>query len=556
MTMGQKEPSAFVEEKETPQEERRGGRFSQLSTVSLLILVLFLAGIVWYGFYSVHIKEIAGSDDREYVSIARNIVNGKGIVRNFIFPVDINFFNQLPVPEFMHPPGYPLILAGFFKLFGTHEFAALLPSYVSYFILVLLFFFFARSKMEGKTATLAVIILIFNREILQMSLVALSEGVYTLVFFLSFIVFVKANSLKTIFVSGFILGVSHLIRENIYPFLIPLFFYLYFYPPLPRWKKMVFFLIGFLIPILPNVVRNFLTTGSPFFSYGKFTLMAFTDKYPWLNIYRDIENPSLFKFLMEDLGLFFLKYVSNLVTATEKLLSVSNLYLLAFALVEMFNWKNGSDWRRIKLLFLSLLISQIFFISLFTFTSRFFTPFLPLIILFGAQAFQRLSKSVTNELKSYFKKGIPSPIIYIFILFFTVPTLYAILRPDKPAQLNFKAPPFGFLIQKDEAEKVNDFLRKELKGDEVVWTDLHEILAWEGGRLCGWLPTRIKTIYEIHSQIPVDAILLTSVRTPYRMEEEWRYLLYSQLSLPRYRTIKLYQSQSVFAKLLVRDERE
>jgi hypothetical protein len=122
--------------------------------------------------------------------------------------------------------------------------------------------------------------------------------------------------------------------------------------------------------------------------------------------------------------------------------------------------------------------------------------------------------------------------------------------------LGIKTPQFGFLIQKQEAEKLNEFLKKELKENQVVWTDLHEILAWEGDRLCGWLPTRIKTIYEIHPKIPVDAILLTSVRTPYRMEEEWRYLLYSQLSLPRYRTIKLYQSQTVFAKLLIRDERE
>ena len=249
---------------------------------------------------------------------------------------------------------------------------------------------------------------------------------------------------------------------------------------------MVFFLIGLLIPILPNVVRNFLTTGSPFFSYGKFTFMAFTEKYPWLNIYRDIENPSLFKFFMEDAGPFFLKYITNLVTATEKLLSVSNLYLLAFALIEMFNWKSSSDWRRIKILFLSLLISQILFISLFTFTSRFFTPFLPLIILFGAQAFLRLSESLTHEVKRYLKRGIPLLTIYIFILFFTVPTLYVLLRPDKPAQLNFKAPSFGFLIQKDEAKRLNDFLREELKDDQVVWTDLPEILEWEGDRLL-WL---------------------------------------------------------------------
>jgi hypothetical protein len=284
--------------------------------------------------------------------------------------------------------------------------------------------------------------------------------------------------------------------------------------------------------------------------------MAFTEKYPWLNIYRDIENPSLFQFFMEDLGLFFLKYISNVVTATEKLLSVSNLYLLAFALIEMFNWRSSSDWRRIKLLFLSLLISQILFISLFTFTYRFFTPFLPLIILFGAQAFLRLSEGVTREVKSYLKREIPSLIISIFILFFTVPTLYAILRPDKPAQLNFKAPSFGFLIQKDEAERVNEFLRKELKGDEVVWTDLPEILEWEGDRSCGWLPTRVETIYEIHKKIRVDAILLTSLRTPHQMEEQWRYLLFSEQSLPRYRNVKWYRGKVIIAKLLIRDEKD
>jgi len=554
--MGQKKKSGHEEEKAPVYEEGRAGLFSQPSSGRLIILLLILAGIVWYAFYSSHIKEIAGSDDREYVSIARNIVNGKGIVRNFIYPVDINFFNQLPVPEFVHPPGYPLILAGFLKLFGTQEFVALLPSYLSYFILVLLFFFFVRSNMEGKTAAIAVIILIFNREILQMSLVALSEEVYTLAFFLFFILFVRATSLRAIFVAGFILGLSHLIRENIYPFLVPLFFYLYFYPPLPRRKKMVFFLIGLFIPILFNLVRSSLATGSPFFSYGKFTLMAYTEKYPWLNIYRDIGNPSFLRFLMDGPGQFFLKYITNVVMTMEKLLSVSNPYLLAFAFVEMFNWRMGSPWKRIKILFLALLISQILFVSVFTFTHRFFIPFIPLIILFGAQGFLRLSENLAQEVNRFLKGKIYLLINCLFILFFTVPTLYVLLRPDKPAPLNFKAPSFGFLMQKEEAEKLNEFLRKELKEDAVVWTDLPEILEWEGDRACGWLPTRVETIYEIHKKIRVDAILLTSLRTPHHMEEQWRVLLFSEQTLPRYRNVRWYRGKRLFAKLLIRDEKE
>lgn len=172
-------------EKVVPKQEDRGWIFSMISSKLFVILILLLAGIIWYGFYLTHTKEIGGSDDREYASIARNIVDGKGIVRNFIFPVEINFFKKLPVPEFFHPAGYPMIIAGFFKLFGVSDFVALLPSYLSYFILTILLFFFAKKYLKIETAVLAVVIFIFNKEILDMSLVALSEAAYTLLFFLS-----------------------------------------------------------------------------------------------------------------------------------------------------------------------------------------------------------------------------------------------------------------------------------------------------------------------------------------------------------------------------------
>lgn len=529
------------------------------SWISFRLLVLFLvllAGIVWFGFYVTHTKEIPGSDDREYASIARNIVNGKGIVRNFIYPVDINFFEKLPVPEFMHPPGYPLILAGFFKLFGISNVAALLPSYLSYFILILLFFFFAKEVLGVKTSVIATVMLIFNRELLNISLVALSEGVYTLCFFLFFISFVRATSFRAIFVSGIVLGISHLIRENIFPFLIPLFVYLYFFPDLTRWKKITFFVVGILIPLIPSFLRSFFDTGSLFFSYGKFTLMAFTTKYPWLNIYRGIENPSLLEFLIDQPGQFLLKYVSNLVNTLEQFISISNPYLLVFFVLEMFHWKISPEWKRIKMFFLFLVILQVLFIALFTFTTRFFIPFLPVMVVFASQGFVRVSEDLISCAKPFWRKKVLYLSLFLFLMFFITPVTYTIFQPDKPEALGFRTPQLDFLIPTGEAKRLNDFLRSELNENQVVWTDLPEILEWEGDRLCGWVPTRIKMIYEIHPKIPVDAILLTSIRTPARMEEEWKYLFISERSLPRYRTIKLYTSGSVLAKLYIRDDKE
>jgi hypothetical protein len=104
--------------------------------------------------------------------------------------------------------------------------------------------------------------------------------------------------------------------------------------------------------------------------------------------------------------------------------------------------------------------------------------------------------------------------------------------------------------------RLNDFLKGELKHNQVVWTDLPEILEWEGDRLCGWLPIKIEHIYEIDKKIPVDAILLTNLRTPTRMEDPWKYLLFSEQSLPKYRNVKFYKGEMLYAKLLIRDEKE
>ena len=540
--------------KEAVQREKDEWKTSFMSSKWFVIVILLLAGIIWYGFYSTHTNAIEGSDDRGYAEIARNIAHGKGVVRNFAYPMDINFFNKLPIPDFFHPPGFPLIIAGFFKLFGISDFVALLPSYLSYFILMILVFLFAKKYLEIKTATLALLILIFNKDILDPSTVAISEGVYTLFFFLFFFLFVRARSSRDVFVSGIVLGMSNLIRENLYPFLIPTLVYLYFYPDLPRWKKLTFFVMGVLIPLVPNMVRSYLITGALHFSYGKFGMMAFTPKYPWLSIYRNIQNPSFLEFLMNEPGQFFVKYLSNLAAALERVVFVSNPYLLAFCAVEMFYWKTSPEWKRIKLLFIFLLLLQILFVSLLTFAVRFFTPFLPLMAVLASQGFLRMAEQSLSDVKPLWKKRIFVVNVVLFLIFFIMPTTFSIIRPTQT--LNSKTLQYGFLMPRDEAKRLNEFVSAELKENQVVWTDVPEVLEWEGDRLCGWLPNRIESIYEIHRKIPVDALLLTNLRTPHEMGEEWKYLLFSDQSLPLYRNVKFYNGGVLVAKLLIRDEKE
>jgi hypothetical protein len=407
-----------------------------------------------------------------------------------------------------------------------------------------------------KTAVLAAILIIFNKEILDVSIVPLTEMIYTLIFFLFFIVLVKAKNLRAIFLAGLLLGVSQLIRKSIYPFLIPLFIYFFFYHPEFRWKKMGLFTLGLLLPILPTLIRSYLETGSPFFSYNHLVLMSYSEKYPEMSIWRDIEAPSFFELIRDESGVLLSKYLNHFMNLITNLLSSSNSYLLALFFVEMFYWKVDSDWKRIKVLFLLLFISQLFFIPLSMFQTRYIIPFLPLMILFASHACLRISTSVLSEVKTRWRKGAIGFMILLFLIFFITPVLDLILRPSGPRMFNNKISQFDFRMPKEEASRLNEFLDRELKKDQIVWTDFPEPLEWEGNRLCGWLPLRINEIYEIHRKIPVDAILLTNVETPQRMSEQWKYLLVSEHSLPRYRTVKIYKSKIVFAKLLIRDEQD
>jgi 4-amino-4-deoxy-L-arabinose transferase-like glycosyltransferase len=537
--------------------KERGSGFPFTMTSKGFYLFLFLlAFVVWYGFYATHTKGVTGSDDREYASIARNIVEGKGIVRNSIYPIDINFFSKPPISEFHHPPGYPLILAAFFKVFGISDGVALLPSYFSYFLLLLLLLCFMKKRAELKTAALAGILIIFNKELLDVSLVALTEIVYSVVFFTFFVVLANAKTPRAVFVAGLLLGVSQLIRKSFYPFLVPLFVYFFVYHRDLRWKKMGLFTVGLLRPLLPFWIRSYLATGSPFFSYNHLILMSYSDKYPEMQIWRDIDVPSLLELLKDEPGMFLSKYLTHFMNLLSSFLSVSNSYMLAFFLAEMFYWRVDPDWKRIKILLLLLFFSQVLFIPLHTFEARYFIPFLPMIAAFASQGISRTAVYLIAEMNSRWKTAVTGFLALLFFMFFSGPTVYLILRPTGPSIIDRKTLQFGFFMLREDGLALNEFLNRELKKDQIVWTDVPEVLPWEGNRPGGWLPLRIKTIYKIHEKIPVDAILLTNVQTPHRMKEEWRYLMVSEHSLPQYRTVKLYQKGYLLAKLLIRDEKD
>jgi hypothetical protein len=285
--------------------------------------------------------------------------------------------------------------------------------------------------------------------------------------------------------------------------------------------------------------------------------MSYTDRYPWDNAFRDVYNPSFFKFLADEPVQFISKYLSNLVNTLEGFMSISNPYLLAFFFIELLYWKITPQLKKGKRLLVLLLGAQFLFVPLVTFNSRYFIPFIPIVIMFASQRFLRISDELISEVKVQWKGKIFLLTFGLFIMLFLIPTTYIILfRPGKNPTNDFKTPQFGTLLSKEHADKLNKFLKDELRENQIICSDIPEILEWEGDRVCFWLPIEEQMIYEMHKKFPVDAILLTTLRTPTGMGEGWRNLLYSARSLPQYRTVKLYKDRVVSAKLLIRDGKE
>ena len=115
------------------------------------------------------------------------------------------------------------------------------------------------------------------------------------------------------------------------------------------------------------------------------------------------------------------------------------------------------------MLFISLFASQILFVCLFTAIHRFFIPFLPMMIMFASQSVLRVSNTLAARVKVQWRRRILLLSSFLFLIFFIIPTAHLIITSKGPPQLGFKIPQTYYLMPREEAKKLINFLENELK---------------------------------------------------------------------------------------------
>ncbi|HIJ99094.1 TPA: glycosyltransferase family 39 protein, partial [archaeon] len=235
----------------------------------------------------------------EYSELAKNLLEGKGFVLNYIDQYYIKF-DKIPHPLEWDYPMMGMIIAPFIYFFGKIPFAAKLPTIIIGTIFFpILTYYLGKEFFDRKIGFLAAISVLFYATIFELTISGqrdMAFAFFTLASIYFFYKGMKEDRPKYFYLMGVVLGISYLIKPTtliIFPTLLLVYY-------LVKRKIDFGFVKGFLVAILvisPWLVRNYLIFGDPLFTANKYAHVLFrwlTDYEPLgYQIYWGAQKPSL-----------------------------------------------------------------------------------------------------------------------------------------------------------------------------------------------------------------------------------------------------------------------
>lgn len=460
--------------------------------------VVILYGHFFFpGFYGL-------SDACDYSDLGRNIAEGKGFVNHNIYPLSLcfPFLRTLPQPTPLWPPGYPLILAGAFRLFSPSDATVLWLNTIFLLLTIPLVYILGLHFYNRRVASLAALFFGASQFVLYLLIIANSEIIAIFLFSLFLLLLLKGRRTLSYLVAGLLLGILLLTR---YPLIFILPAALIYLRKEGRFefKKFVWLLILPLLVILPWLVRNYLFFGSPFFAlqnYGEVSkaTTAFPDYY---YTYRSLEPQQFFSFIFSYPLFFLRKIAAGILMYIRETPEVLNLYLSFFFLLSFFSLKKGDEKLiHFRVLVVSLFFFYILFHSIFGPYIRHLGFLLPgMMVIACANLVDLWSK--LNMRESYKKFLFP-----LLVLFLLVPTK----TPER--ERYFLERKLDHLTVVKHCVEIKDFLDRET----LIASDVSDALGWYARSPAMWFPVDHKNFLAADSVIPIGSIYLQK-----GLDSEW-----------------------------------
>ncbi len=215
----------------------------------LLYAIILVATLLRFGTVLLFHPQLL-SDDRDYDAIARSLVSGDG------YKIDGNLTAY-------RLPGYPLLLAGTYALFGDTKAPIRILQAMSDVVSCLLLFAIGKKLFSEKIGLLAAAALaLFPIQILYVSHL-MTETLFTTLFLLIIFLAIKekqeSNWLRNNLILGVLIGVSALVRPTILLFPILIFLWRWRDGVPLRTNSRALVVVGFaaFLALSPWLVRNY-----------------------------------------------------------------------------------------------------------------------------------------------------------------------------------------------------------------------------------------------------------------------------------------------------------
>jgi 4-amino-4-deoxy-L-arabinose transferase-like glycosyltransferase len=437
------------------------------SIVIIIILLLFVV-TAFYCFHFFGGYEGIG-DGNDYAGLARNIVRGQGFMLGHVYPLSLAFDPNIPQPNDMWAPGYPIYLSVWFSLFGANDHAAVLASVFALWLLIIAGYMLGRRALGDRFGLLVAALIALSQIVLYAAVEGTPEILTGAILTFSVIAILKnQNSLRMI-LSGLLFALAILTRYQIAIVGVPLAILF-----IEKKKRLLpIWIAAVLIGITPWLLRNALVLGNPFFtlqSYGEFTkgMGRFNDFY---YTYRSFTPMSFFYALSHFPFDLIKKFGAGLIFmcgAFPLRFNFLGIVPFFFALIKI----NVIDGIQKKILLFSF-ISSALIIVLSALDGHHDRHMVPL------QAFYAVSIFIgfillAREFKFYERKTV---LVILGLLLFL------------PARAPFQELSLA-RIARDSRSQISAYseISQIVKPDEVVISDASDAIWWYADRLSIWIP--------------------------------------------------------------------
>ena len=446
-------------------------------------LAILLGAVIWSRYFIIQYDPAQGLNvgDSIYTldlaQIGREVSRGHGLATKFIRPVALRFNSDLlHFPELTYPPLYPLVLGVAIKYLGDRDLTLVLVSAFFFWAVVPLLWYLAGRFAGRPAAALVVLLYIANPISLRYSVnggpVTFSACLSLL--FLFFLFRSESEGSLWLPAAGLIAGLAYLTRYGYGLWIIPGGLLLWLNPRPGRGRRLGLFLAGFILPLIPWLIRNLVVVGNPFFTLQGFKPAMFTASAPGHLLWRGFSADSL----QVPRRLYFIvrKVLVNFRESYLDILFLTGNFAGVFTIAAVLHRFRHRALDNLKYCLYLMVVLEAAYFSLFRPSWNGRAAFLPGAVLVAGVFLAELLKERSRRARVF--------LMSFFIILCLIPI------SDKFSARKY---PRRRLYHLDNIRAVS----RCLPAGALLVSDIPWACAWYGDRTCLWLPYRVSDYEEI-----------------------------------------------------------